>query len=613
MKSGLRSLACIGIGTLSLCGTAHAFNFSFGDIDGSLDSTVSLGGTWRMEDQDPSLICISNGGTSRSCNDDDGNLNYEKGDAISAAIKATNDIELKYGQNIGLFTRLSYFYDFQADKDRDNFGPRGKDRLISEFDLLDAFVYFNFKLNGRNSSVRLGKQVVNWGESTFITNSINSINPVDLARLRTPGSEIKEALLPVPMFWGTTSITESVSLETVWLWSYQETVLDPAGSYFSTNDFLSDDGRAAYAGGGRRNDNNASSPSVPGDGLTPSSLPRLNDRRPDAETAQYGVALRYFAERLNSTEFGLFYLKYHSRTPVFSGLRRTLPGVVPPAGPRYFAEYPEDIELYGISFNTGGPFGIALQGEYSYRPNLPLQLAGVELLLAASRAPNAIDRGEGVNPVAAPELADGYRRVRAHQAQMTGTKAFGPVLGSSQFIMVGEAGVTRLELDKDLLYSGPGTVTVPSCRNIGAMPNVIASFNGSCQNDGGFADRTSWGYRVVSRMDFENVIGPTQVSPRVVFAHDVNGVGPAFNEQTKAVTLGLGFNYLQRWQADIGYTLFFDGRHYKGTDSAPFLPGAVLPGPTQLPGDPSQPLSFETSANPLEDRDFLAASVSYAF
>lgn len=607
----------LGVGgfALALPLGAQALQLNFGEVTGSLDTTVSAGATWRMEDRDPGLVGSANGGTSRSVNDDDGNLNYDKGDVVSSTIKATNDLELKYG-NAGIFNRLTYFYDFQAHDDDEFFGKRGDDRLKSELDFLDAFVYFNFRLNGRNSAVRFGKQVVNWGESTFIGNSINTINPFDVAKLRTPGAELKEALVPVPMFWGSTSLTDSLSAEAVWLWSYQETVIDPRGSFFSTNDFLSDDGDKAYAGGGRRNDqNNTETISVT---TGAAAIPRTGDDRPRGETQQYGAALRYFAEWLNSTEFGLYYLKYHSRLPLFSGLRATDTSSTPArlASARYFAEYPENIELYGLSFNTDGPLGIALQGEYSYRPNLPVQLAGVEALLAALRLPNTIDAETGPTYFAtAPTRVDGYRRVKTHQIQTTGTKAFGPTLGANQFVMIGEFGVTKMELDKDLLYSGPGTTTVPSCRNPAAI--ILTVGNGSCQNSTGFADRTSWGYRLVSRFDFENVIGPVQVSPRLVFAHDVNGVGPAFNEDAKAITLGFGFNYLQRWQADIGYTAFFDGRNYSGTDPLP--PGTIIPPtppsvtPIVLAGDNTQSASFSTSSNPNEDRDFLAISISYAF
>lgn len=596
----------LGVGGLALALPlgAQALELNWGEVTGSLDTTVSAGASWRMEDREKALIAIANGGTGRSPNGDDGNINYDKGDMISGAVKATHDLELKYG-DVGLFHRINYFYDFQAKSDDEYFGERGDDRLISEVDFLDAFVYVNFKLNGRGATARAGKQVVNWGESTFIGNSINSVNPVDVAKLRTPGSELKEALLPIPMFFGSAAISNSVSVEALWIWAYQETVIDPRGSFFSTNDFISDDGDLVYAGNGRRNDQHGFTPLSAGTAAV--GLRRGRDDRPDAETQQYGFAMRYFAEWLNSTEFGLYYLKYHSRTPLVSVLRSTTIG--DRASLRYLSDYPGNIELFGLSFNTDGPLGIALQGEYSYRPNLPVQVSAAEVLAAGLRLPgNAYDRAAKVNTATAPQFLDGYVRTPAHQAQATATKAFGPTLGANQFSLVGEAGVTFLDLDQDFQFAGPGT-DLPSCKNPTSPVNILGALgNGSCQErvGGGYLDRTSWGYRAVARMDFENAIGPAQLSPRIVFAHDVNGVGPVFNQETKAITIGLGMNYLQRWQADIAYTGFFDGRHFKGTD--PFPPGT--PG---LAGDASQSQSFEISANPVEDRDFLAVSVSYAF
>jgi hypothetical protein len=45
-------------------------------------------------------------------------------------------------------------------------------------------------------------------------------------------------------------------------------------------------------------------------------------------------------------------------------------------------EYPEDINLYGLSWNTNAAGGVAFQGEISYRDNMPLQIDDVELLFA---------------------------------------------------------------------------------------------------------------------------------------------------------------------------------------------------------------------------------------
>src|SRR5207245_11491946 len=50
----------------------------------------------------------------------------------------------------------------------------------------------------------------------------------------------------------------------------------------------------------------------------------------------------------------------------------------------YFDEYPENIKMLGVSFNTQlQKTGIALQGEFTYRHGVPLQLDDVELVYAA--------------------------------------------------------------------------------------------------------------------------------------------------------------------------------------------------------------------------------------
>src|SRR5205085_10818029 len=124
--------------------------------------------------------------------------------------------------------------------------------------------------------------------------------------------------------------------------------------------------------------------------------PRTADHNP-SDTGQFGVAFHYLAHDLNNTEFGFYLMNYHSRTPLFSSKTgtpststSTLTSIVT-GGPlnaaqngtaTYFAEYPSDIKLYGVSFNTQVPGGIALQGEYSYRPNQPVQLSTAELILA---------------------------------------------------------------------------------------------------------------------------------------------------------------------------------------------------------------------------------------
>ena len=252
---------------------AHSAGFELGPVQGKLDTTVSVGAAIRTQSRDAELIGISNGGTARSVNDDDGNLGFARNDLVSAVAKATHDLDLRWN-DFGVFSRVSYFYDdvaSGASRREDRFdaaglatidraaneyelGERGRDRLGSEVDLLDLFAYGSFNLGSRLVSARFGRQVVSWGESTFIGNGINVINPIDVARIRTPGAELKEALIPTTLLWTSLPLIGSLSTELVWMTSYRKTEIDPRGSFFSTSDLASDDSNKAIVGFGRRKD-----------------------------------------------------------------------------------------------------------------------------------------------------------------------------------------------------------------------------------------------------------------------------------------------------------------------------------------------------------------------
>ena len=240
--------------------SVHAFQIKNqeGDVIGSFDTTISAAASWRAQGRDPSLVGITNSGTSRDINSDDGNLNYDSGKLFSSPIRVTHELGLKRG-SYGLFARGTYFHDFSYHRQNENvasgFGSTGKDRLGQDIELLDAFVYGAFNsFGGRKLNVRLGNQVVNWGESTFIPNGINVINGVDVARLRNPGADLKEALRPTPMIWASQGLTGQISVEGFYSFRWRETRLDPRGSYFSTTDALSPDGDKVFVGSGRRVD-----------------------------------------------------------------------------------------------------------------------------------------------------------------------------------------------------------------------------------------------------------------------------------------------------------------------------------------------------------------------
>ena len=169
----------------------------------SWDNTISFGLAYRLEEQDPDLIGLANGGNAFSVNGDDGNLNYDTG-ISSMAAKWSSELQIDFGEHFGAFFRGFAFYDLeQEERDRLRTPLRDEalERVGSRAELLDAYIWTKFG-SAHQTHVRLGEQVQNWGESTFIQGGINVINPIDVSALRVPGAELKDALVPVGMAWG---------------------------------------------------------------------------------------------------------------------------------------------------------------------------------------------------------------------------------------------------------------------------------------------------------------------------------------------------------------------------------------------------------------------------
>lgn len=220
----------------TLAAPAYAVSFNIGEIEGQLDSSLSVGASWSMRSADPDLYGVNNGGDGIFSTSDDGKINFKKGETFSKIFKGIHDLELKYGDT-GVFVRGKYWYDFELKdehrlvKDIDD-SNRKEGAQSSGAEILDAFVYHNYSVADQPGSVRLGKQVVSWGESTFIQNSINSINPVDVSAFRRPGAEVKEGLIPVNMFYVSQSLTDNLSAEVFYQLEWDQTVVDNCGTFF---------------------------------------------------------------------------------------------------------------------------------------------------------------------------------------------------------------------------------------------------------------------------------------------------------------------------------------------------------------------------------------------
>jgi hypothetical protein len=618
-KNNLKKERCgslVGLGAMLLVGILMAMPadspafmlYRNSQLEVNLDSTLSWGMLYRQEKRDEGIIGIANGGKAYSVNYDDGNLNYDRG-VVSNAVKLTSELNVR-ADDYGAFFRGTAFYDYEnmeRDRARTPLSDHAEDAVGANVDLLDAYVWRNVDLGSIPLQVRVGEQVVSWGESTFIPGSINSINSIDVSKIRIPGAELKEALVPEGMIWASMDVTPNTCLEALYLYDWEETKVDEPGTYFSAGDFVGDGGYKLLLGYGK----------VPDQGDKPVADTFLAaSRDPDKQAdnqGQFGMAIRTLVPALNDSELGFYYLRYHSRLPVLSvrtgtatGLSNAAAGagaVYAQAGVApgtvasvdaaaqavaldayiksggYYTEYVEDIDLYGLSFSTE-LFGLGWQGEISYRPDAPIQIDDAELLLHILGPLNpAMGSLSQLGP--ATELNQqipGYIERDMTQVQTTVTKILNPgFLGHDSGVILGEIGWVHVSgmPDKDKLrMEGAGTFTPGN-------PVAAAASNVPVAEARHFADADSWGYRLLAKLDYYNAIGTVNLSPRIAWAHDVSGNSPfggPFLEDRQALTLGLTAEYLS-WSADLSYTRFMGNEDH----------------------------------NLIHDRDFIGLSIKYAF
>lgn len=520
-------------------GGAQATNFTLeaGDepITGVLNTNLSIGAQWRVQKRsdkliaknkaNPGLCPVAPNGAGTSCqghldyfnsahqllglnstigegsganqaavdapgqfsnNNDDGNMNYDRGDVTQAVGKLAMDLTLNYW-GFDLFVRGYGFYDAE-NHNRDDYnnnvqtanttsGPGQIRRGIGEASstprngvteqqigvgakLLDLYLSRTFAIDDdRDFTVKVGRQNINWGESTLlVVGSLNSFSTPNVNSLYRPAFlELSEVLEPTPAIWTSTTIVPNLTLEAFYQYDWEPATIPTAGSYLSTADVGTDNQRdLIYLDFGKTAEDPyrlALPDQIMLSAITQTSgtVDLLREREAKS-SGQFGFSLKYYAEWLNSgTEFALYAGRYHSRLPFLSfyagdygclsgpnalapaavGATKTtldtlgvmqvcpgldtslfisnaLPGALAPGvrdqniganGDAFVLdtvqarlEYPENIDLYGMSFNTA--FGdISLQGEVAFRPNQPLQIDDTDLAFAALQ--NIFPRGNG--------------------------------------------------------------------------------------------------------------------------------------------------------------------------------------------------------------------------
>ncbi|HUP92249.1 MAG TPA: DUF1302 family protein [Solimonas sp.] len=554
-----------------------SFELLDGDASGVLNTSLTVGGAWRMHDRSSDLVGKSNLNPSvcrapyQSCqglfltqtypsdrlhssagaaslNGDDGNLNYDKGDLVQGLAKVTQDLNITWG-DFGLFARWLYFYDAVNNDFTENhpnritpenyrqvgitgdpianryfervYGPGGvvRNRRIegealrqigANLQWLDANVYGKVPFLGEHEvSFKIGRQTVNWGESTLLViNSINQAQPVNANNLYRIGFAVEEVFTPVGSVFLSTEPFDGATLEGYYQYEWLPVEAPAAGGYFGFADLgtnnLGDNASIGFGGTAEDPAQLGFFQDNPLALITPTTT--TMKRRPDKEardSGQFGLALKYYAETLgNGTELAVYFMNYHSKLPYVSfysanascarregnssgidarntseflhacnnlpaaavatarnqllldalDLIANRPETALDLGADPLAvislitgnealpyssalaldsvqiqfEYPEDLQMYGFSFNTTvGDY--SLQGELAYRPDMPLQVSLPDLAFAAlgPTLSRCHDRSLGC---AGSSAGSGFQEDGTHSSQN------GIYYGSSDFV-----------------------------------------------------------------------------------------------------------------------------------------------------------------------------------
>lgn len=480
---------------------AQAFTFETENIRGNFDSTVSYGVGIRAKNPDASLSAVDPA-TGYS---DLGNTNYRKGDLFANQLKGSHELLLKLPEDVTFMGRGNWVRDYSATHTVGSLDEDARKQMAYKGRILDLWVGKGFNLGEERARIRVGNQVINWGESLFLPGGINATNSLDIMRLSQPGTQIKEAVLPAPMVSFATGLGNGFNLESYVQYGWNKDYFPPVGSYWST---------AAVVGPGSVNP----LAGVSGNGLVPTETKARNN-------GQWGVSLRYQPEG-TQLNLGAYALNYHDKAPVMQLDNSGLPN----------ARYLEDRKLYGVSINF--PLGDwAIGSELSYRPKDAISLG----------APNA----------------DGslYVDSKKYQWHLTGLLSLTPggtgadllsFIGADTGTFLGEAVLVRYP-DLEQQYAAGGLVGAGGWTWGGSTPYAKGTKNSS-------------GYNFDFSVVYDGKIIPGwQVIPEIYYFRAQSGYTPnnsgLFMQGAQSVNYTVSF--LQnptKWQVAMNYAKFWGGK-----------------------------------------------------
>lgn len=324
-----------------------------------------------------------------SLNNDDGTRNFDRYAPVNNRISLFGEI-IATKDNYGAVLRASHFYDdvYKSDNDNDSaatinrtvgqggdhqrFVSKTRNDSGSRFQLLDAYVYGNWPIGEQQYlSLNAGRHLVAWGESLFWPNISQGQAPVDTTKFNVPGTEAKDAYLPVNQLSFTWALNDQLAFTGFYQLEWEKSRLNPVGDFFSTTDYFGPGSQFMRFAPGIISD------LADLDGINGIRAARDEDPR---DSGQWGLGVRWNVDF--NTEIGFYHYRYHDRVASmffdWTGDTRysSLDTInkLDAAGPVIKAGYFEDIKLTGLSL-TSKIGDVQVGSDISLRQDAPVYLA----------------------------------------------------------------------------------------------------------------------------------------------------------------------------------------------------------------------------------------------
>jgi hypothetical protein len=523
--------------------SAYAVDYELAGGKLAVKGSVTLGMAYRTVSQDSNLVAGVNSNLvgvpsnsltpSTGRNQDDGNLNFNKNDPVSQVLNGYLSLDYKVGDFGGLAS-VKAWYDYTLE-DADHPWGNIPNRYAANAPLSDSgaqararfsgVALDNLYVNGKHKlgdaalpfEWTFGWQKLEWGNRYLVLGGLRDLNPIDIPAVFRPGmlQREQETRIPVPQIFARLGVAKNTSLEAFYQFHFERNVYSECGTFYSGVDWYSDGCNAVTFGA-------LSDRAALASGFFLKRAPNVMP----SNSGQFGLNLTQTVASWN-TRFGLYATQFHSRQG-YSGVTKTgraagapvfIPGDPDGLNPKYFTEFPDDVHMFGASFETRFKGGFAF-GELTYRPNQPLQFNAADLLNAALSPVAPTTLRDAMNALPPGGLLPGFERHKNVQFQLGAIGLMPGVLGAT------------FSYGAEIVYKGVPDLPDPTVKRFGRV-DVFGQgpVNGvcpppaapiSCTTDG-YVSKHAWGYRLRAGLRYANVTDGVDLFPALLFGQDVKG------------------------------------------------------------------------------------------